>query len=403
MKELLTTSLHKLHYINSPDGVYVTDLLGGKKLTENSMPYNIPRGYTMHEHLDEFGLINMNSRLYSPYLSRFLAPDPYIQEPTNSQNFNRYSYCLNNPLKYTDPSGEFFQYILGGIFGGIQGFSIGKNAGLTGWKLFGTTIIGAGIGAISGGIAADVTANSTIMANTYGTMAGSLSTSAGMSALAGANGKIIPFNMSLGFGSLSFGEDGLKFGFLGKKNNTWQENLGYGLGAMANISDCLIGFNKSNIREVDLVTLRKDFEGHSSIVVHNTYIGGPDDPCSIVSVGPAGDLSDCIHWTKGRNSWFSYSDHGTQKTILESEPIWRESIKVNYGRVWNYGNKLSIKELQGRLIYSVEFNSCVSYTSRALNMSGIFNIGIHPYNLAIQMWLRGNGFRPSLFSYYLKN
>ena len=114
MKELLTTSLHKLHYINSPDGVYVTDLLGGKKLTENSMPYNIPRGYTMHEHLDEFGLINMNSRLYSPYLSRFLAPDPYIQDPTNSQNFNRYSYCLNNPLKYTDPSGENWKpWILG--------------------------------------------------------------------------------------------------------------------------------------------------------------------------------------------------------------------------------------------------------------------------------------------------
>ena len=114
MKELLTTSLHKLHYINSPDGVYVTDLLGGKKLTENSLTYNIPRGYTMLEHLDEFGLINMNSRLYSPYLSRFLAPDPYIQDPTNSQNFNRYSYCLNNPLKYTDPSGEKWKpWILG--------------------------------------------------------------------------------------------------------------------------------------------------------------------------------------------------------------------------------------------------------------------------------------------------
>ncbi|MBP5413215.1 MAG: hypothetical protein J6Y47_08185 [Bacteroidales bacterium] len=53
----------------------------------------------------------------------FLSPDPFVQDWENSQNFNRYSYCLNNPLKYTDPSGEFFQYILGGIFGGIQGFS----------------------------------------------------------------------------------------------------------------------------------------------------------------------------------------------------------------------------------------------------------------------------------------
>jgi len=64
------------------------------------------RGYTGHEHLTAFGLINMNSRLYDPALGRFLSPDPYIQAPDHSQNFNRYSYCLNNPVKYTDPSGN---------------------------------------------------------------------------------------------------------------------------------------------------------------------------------------------------------------------------------------------------------------------------------------------------------
>jgi hypothetical protein len=37
----------------------------------------------------------------------FLSPDNYVQAPENSQNFNRYSYCLNNPLRYTDPSGDF--------------------------------------------------------------------------------------------------------------------------------------------------------------------------------------------------------------------------------------------------------------------------------------------------------
>ena len=64
------------------------------------------RGYTAHEHLDWFGLINMNARLYDPALGRFLSPDPYVQAPDFTQNFNRYSYCLNNPLKYTDESGE---------------------------------------------------------------------------------------------------------------------------------------------------------------------------------------------------------------------------------------------------------------------------------------------------------
>lgn len=60
----------------------------------------------------------MNGRMYDPKLGRFLSPDPYVQSPTNPQNFNRYSYCLNNPLKYTDPSGEIY----GTLFGLISDF-----------------------------------------------------------------------------------------------------------------------------------------------------------------------------------------------------------------------------------------------------------------------------------------
>lgn len=68
------------------------------------------RGYTGHEHLNEFGLINMNARLYDPAVGRFLSPDPRLQIPESSQNFNRYSYALNNPLKCIDPDGEFFLF-----------------------------------------------------------------------------------------------------------------------------------------------------------------------------------------------------------------------------------------------------------------------------------------------------
>ena len=66
------------------------------------------RGYTGHEHLDEFGLINMNARLYDPLLGRMLSPDPYVQNPFLGQNYNRYAYCMNNPLSYIDPSGEWW-------------------------------------------------------------------------------------------------------------------------------------------------------------------------------------------------------------------------------------------------------------------------------------------------------
>ena len=78
----------------------------------------IGRGYCGHEHLSNFGLINMNARLYDPVLGRFLSPDPYVQSPDFSQNFNRYAYALNNPLKYTDESGEFAistMLMIGGI------------------------------------------------------------------------------------------------------------------------------------------------------------------------------------------------------------------------------------------------------------------------------------------------
>jgi RHS repeat-associated protein len=66
------------------------------------------RGFTGHEHVDRMGLIHMNGRLYDPLLGRMLSPDPIVQEPYNAQNLNRYSYVLNNPLSYTDPSGLSF-------------------------------------------------------------------------------------------------------------------------------------------------------------------------------------------------------------------------------------------------------------------------------------------------------
>ena len=72
----------------------------------------IIRGYTGHEHLDEVGIFNMNGRIYDPVLARFLQPDNFVQAPDNLQNFNRYGYVYNNPLKYTDPSGEIAGVVL---------------------------------------------------------------------------------------------------------------------------------------------------------------------------------------------------------------------------------------------------------------------------------------------------
>lgn len=114
------------------------------------------RGYTGHEHLTWFGLINMNARLYDPLLGRFLSPDPYVQAPDFTQNFNRYSYALNNPLRYTDTSGNFVitaamtvGIALGCFFGSMAGSYIGFQHGATGMDMIGYIVGGAAIGGLA--------------------------------------------------------------------------------------------------------------------------------------------------------------------------------------------------------------------------------------------------------------
>lgn len=64
------------------------------------------RGFTGHEHIKGVNLVNMNGRIYDPLTSSMISPDNNIQMPDFSQNINRYSYCLNNPLTFTDPDGN---------------------------------------------------------------------------------------------------------------------------------------------------------------------------------------------------------------------------------------------------------------------------------------------------------
>ena|GEM_PF-6635783 len=69
-----------------------------------------------NEYLDSFNLINMpahrsfseggNGRFYDPVIGRFLSPDNIVQSPEFTQSYNRYSYAFNNPLRFTDPSGN---------------------------------------------------------------------------------------------------------------------------------------------------------------------------------------------------------------------------------------------------------------------------------------------------------
>jgi len=141
--------------------ISITDALANL----NAMQPRFDRGYTGHEHLCGFGLINMNGRLYDPYLQRFLSPDNYVQSPFNAQNYNRYGYCLNNPLTFTDPTGEFIWFvpvIIGAVVGAYIGGSVQQGTAAF-WKWDSDfykqadfwksvtigAIVGAGVGALT--------------------------------------------------------------------------------------------------------------------------------------------------------------------------------------------------------------------------------------------------------------
>jgi RHS repeat-associated protein len=117
--------------------------------TDTRTSFILNRGYTMHEHLDVLGLINMNGRMYDPLTSMFLSPDPYLQAPGNWLNYNRYSYGLNNPLLYTDPTGELAWFIPLIFFAVQSGMMQGAMTEMNGGNFWGGIAKGAAISAAS--------------------------------------------------------------------------------------------------------------------------------------------------------------------------------------------------------------------------------------------------------------
>ena len=180
------------------------------------------RGFTGHEHLDGFQLINMNGRIYDPVVSRMLAPDNFVQTPDFSQNFNRYSYALNNPLMFTDPSGELLF-----LFPHISFSNGGVDFGLT-------FVVG-----VPGVLSAQATiGHSTGSNNTYFTVGG---TASGFTASAGwgtQTGYTISAGTGLGLPIPGFGSNLTSVGI------SWSQNGGMSAGAFGFTMDSYgMGFN----------------------------------------------------------------------------------------------------------------------------------------------------------------
>ena len=168
------------------------------------------RGYTMHEHLDGFALINMNGRVYDPQIARFLSPDPQLQAPGYWLNYNRYGYALNNPLMYTDPSGEFFvEAIMLGmyIYTGIQGASGNLQDG----RDFLTALAVGGLSGAAGSVAGNAVSGAFGIATTTG---GAMTNGAFVGAVGGFAGGFVGGAGGAWAGGSSF-EHGLLEGLRG--------------------------------------------------------------------------------------------------------------------------------------------------------------------------------------------
>ena len=101
---------------------------------------------------DNTGLYYYNARYYDPVLSQFITPDTIVQDPYDPQSLNRYSYCRNNPINNTDPTGNYnepmfdeYNYGSGSKLDlSWRNSSIG-NAFNTGWNYFAGNIVEPGI------------------------------------------------------------------------------------------------------------------------------------------------------------------------------------------------------------------------------------------------------------------
>ncbi|MBB4807698.1 RHS repeat-associated protein [Chryseobacterium defluvii] len=206
-------------------------------LNKNTPNLLIERGYTGHEHFFQVGLIHMNGRMYDPKLHTFLSVDNHIQDPFNTQSYNRFGYVMNNPLMYTDPSGElaFIPILIGMAYGALVGAAIAVVTysipallnGSWNWKGLGTSVLyGAISGAISGGIS-----------GVAGQMVGSFWQSTAMNmitSVAAQVGTSAAFGDSIGWGTIA---GAAVSAFMGAKMDAWSGMSG---GWLANAAGELI-------------------------------------------------------------------------------------------------------------------------------------------------------------------
>jgi hypothetical protein len=80
--------------------------------------------------------VHLNGRVYDPLVGRMMSADPIVPDPLDGQAWNAYSYVVNNPLAFTDPSGYCFLGLCGvgqaisHFFGNVGSFIANRIGGI---------------------------------------------------------------------------------------------------------------------------------------------------------------------------------------------------------------------------------------------------------------------------------
>ena len=244
------------------------------------------------------------------------------------------------------------------------------------------------------------------MANTIGIAGGSLVNSVGTWAY--TEGKT---EISISFGAASFNFNRGSFGYLFKKGNSTIENIGYGLGAMANLADL------GETGKLLLNTEKKDIINHSAILDENEC--RPPHKLKKDSNGNFVDENGNVIISEGPGkNWIEPKgsvDHYLNRTLggsgaTNGYPVLGENVtinKVNLTAIKTYGKVLDFltKNGDGILPYSFVYSSCSTHTGLALNLAGIPTLFIHPYTVQGSVWLWNKSITPSIInnSYHLQN
>jgi RHS repeat-associated protein len=409
-------STHTIHYILKDNLGSWTTITDGDGVVEQRLSFDawgnlrnpntwsgsfsgtpmFDRGFTGHEHLYDFGLINMNGRMYDPVMSGFLSVDQYVQSPGNSQNFNRYAYCLNNPLRYVDPDGEEFltsAIIIGSLLVGAYSGGVLTNGGEYNpikwdWSSSNTydgMLLGGVFGGLSGFAGVSIAGMGVAFCNTASIAASSLIYSTGMH----WTGKCTNFDygISLSIGVASFDFTHGKLGYLGKRGNSTLQNIGYGFGALANLQDIITGFDggsyqyqyektKGNIGHANIRQVSYDADGETSTIVK-------------ISVAN----QNRIH-AKNKLDWLwkcnfkKYSGGGEHWLDVPEQGWERIPLQLNTKIVdWMYHNLENGKGLWGITETRFGINyGCVSYAARALWTTGVPTIPMINYLGPSVLW-----------------